>query len=125
MRIVSILVMLAATCFGQVPGAPQNVHFEGPPSAVKLRWSFPTNNLDGTPLTDLAGAKVYYGTSSSNYTHTLDVGMTNACTVTGLDYLRVYYFNGTAYNTAGLESDFCTEVAKRTRLDAVTVFVFQ
>ena len=47
--------------------------------SVTVQWTMPTVNLDGTPLTDLAGAKVYYGT---------------------------------AYNTAGLESDFCTEMAK-------------
>ena len=69
---------------------------------VKLRWTMPTNNLDGTALTDLAGAKIYYGTSSSNYTVVIDVGMTNSYTVTGLVGGEVYYLNGTAYNTSGL-----------------------
>jgi hypothetical protein len=27
-----------------------------------LSWDPPTTNVDGTPLTDLAGYKVYYGT---------------------------------------------------------------
>ena len=79
---------------------------------VQLTWTMPTNNMDGTPLTDLAGAKVYYGTSSSNYTEIVDVGLTNRTFVTGLQANRLYFFNGTAYNTAGLESDFCDEVAK-------------
>ena len=79
---------------------------------VQLIWTMPTNNMDGTPLTDLAGAKVYYGTSSSNYTEIVDVGLTNRTFVTGLQANRLYFFNGTAYNTAGLESDFCNEVAK-------------
>ena len=84
---------------------------------VTVAWTFATNNVDGTPLTDLAGAKVYYGTTSSNYTRVVDVpggapGQTKSHTVTGLvDGVR-YYLNGTAYNTAGLESDFCREVAK-------------
>ena len=29
---------------------------------VTLSWDPPTTNADGTPLTDLAGYKVYYGT---------------------------------------------------------------
>jgi len=84
---------------------------------VTVRWTFATHNMDGTPLTDLAGAKVYYGTASSNYTHVVDVpggepGETKGFTVTGLVAGVTYYLNGTAYNTAGLESDFCDEVAK-------------
>ena len=79
---------------------------------VSVWWTMPTENLDGTPLTDLAGAKVYYGTSSSNYTQVVDAGLTNAFTVTWLVFGTMYYFNGTAYSTAGLESDFCNEVAK-------------
>ena len=84
---------------------------------VTVSWTFATNNTGGTPLTDLAGAKVYYGTASSNYTQVIDVpggepGQTVSCTVTGLVEGVTYFLNGTAYNTAGLESDFCTEVAK-------------
>ena len=79
---------------------------------ISLTWTMPTNTLDGTPLIDLAGAKVYYGLSSSNYTTVIDVGSTNAYTVTGLQEGETYYLNGTAYNTAGLESDFCSEAVK-------------
>ena len=80
--------------------------------SVTVQWTMPTVNLDGTPLTDLAGAKIYYGTASSNYTHVVDVGMVESYTVTGLVEGVTYYLNGTAYYTAGLESDFCNEVAK-------------
>ena len=79
---------------------------------ISLTWTMPTTALDETPLTDLAGAKVYYGLSSSNYTTVIDVGSTNAYTVTGLQEGATYYLNGTAYNTAGLESDFCDEAVK-------------
>ena len=37
-------------------------------------WDAPTTNADGTPLTDLAGYKVYYGPSSGNYSQAIDVG---------------------------------------------------
>jgi len=72
----------------------------------------PTSNVDGTALTDLAGAKVYYGTSSSNYSAVIDVGHANAYAITGLVAGSTYYLNGTAYNAEGRESDFCTEVVK-------------
>jgi hypothetical protein len=84
---------------------------------VRVAWTFATHNTDGSPLTDLAGAKVYYGTASSNYTHVADVpggtpGADARFTVTGLvDGVR-YFLNGTAYNLAGLESDFCNEISR-------------
>lgn len=115
-------------------------------ATVNLGWDMPTNNVDGTPLTDLAGAKVYQGIASSNYTVITDcpgAGTTNATlTLIGTptvaawagtvlsqtstktqfvltwpkyvsSIMPINYFNGTAYNAAGLESDFCSnEVAK-------------
>lgn len=92
-----------------------------PAAEVTVTWTFATLNVDGTRLTDLAGAKVYYGTASSNYTHVLEVpggqpGQTVACIVTGLVAEATYYLNGTAYNTSGLESDFCTEAVKVARV---------
>ena len=84
---------------------------------ITVAWNFAASNMDGTPLTDLAGGKVYYGLTSSNYTHVIDVpggepGQAGSFTVTGLVEDVTYYLNGTAYNTAGLESDFCSEVVK-------------
>ena len=98
----------------------------GTNASVSLTWTMPTRNIDGTPLTDLAGAKVYYGTASSNYMHVVDVGLCEAATITGLTAGATYYLNGTAYNAAGLESDFCAEVAKQARLAIVapTLFIF-
>ena len=87
-----------------------------------VSWTFATHNMDGTPLTDLAGAKVYFGTASSNYTHVIDVpggepGQSVTFRLTqaehGIQPGVWYFLNGTAYNTAGLESDFCNEVKKR------------
>ena len=87
-----------------------------------VTWTFATNNMDGTPLTDLAGARVYMGTASSNYTHVFHVpggqpGETVRYWLTpathGIKAGTTYYLNGTAYNLAGLESDFCNEVSKK------------
>jgi hypothetical protein len=80
---------------------------------VSLSWQLPTVNMDGTPVTDLAGCKVYYGPSTRNYSQVIDLpGSVTNCVVTGLQENVTYYFAGTCYNTIGNESDFSQEVAK-------------
>ncbi len=77
-----------------------------------LTWDPPTTNADGTPLTDLAGYKVYYGTESGNYSQSIDVGNVTTYTVSGLTNGQTYYFAVTAYDTSGNESDYSNERAK-------------
>ena len=84
---------------------------------ITVTWTFATHNMDGTALTDLAGAKVYYGTASGEYGFVIDVpggepGETRSYTLTGLEPGVAYYLNGTAYNSLGLESDFGGEVVR-------------
>ena len=73
------------------------------PSQVTLEW-------DPNTEQDLKGYKIYYGPSNSNYTNTTDVGNQVTYTVIGLMPGETYYFAATAYNTAGLESDYSNEV---------------
>lgn len=40
---------------------------------ARLSWQAPTQYNDGSPLTTLAGYKVYYGPSPGNYTNTVNV----------------------------------------------------
>jgi hypothetical protein len=70
---------------------------------VTLTW-------DPNAEADLKGYRVYYGTSSGNYTSVIDVGNQVTCTVTGLTPGETYYFAATAYNNIGLESDYSTEL---------------
>ena len=81
-------------------------------ASVHIGWTNPTENENGTPLTDLAGSMVYWGIQSSNYTARMDVpGATvNTCIVTGLTEGVTYYMAGTAYNTHGVESTLCPEI---------------
>lgn len=84
---------------------------------LSLSWTFPGVNSDGTPLTDLAGARIYYGTSSGQYSEVIDVpggepGQEGQITLTGLEDGVTYFLTGTAYSTAGLESDFVAEVVR-------------
>jgi hypothetical protein len=59
---------------------------------------------------DVAGYKIYYGTSSGDYDVSLDVGNWTSVTIAGLDDSKTYYFASTAYSTYGEESDFSNEV---------------
>jgi len=54
--------------------------------------------------TDLAGYRVYYGTSPGSYTQSVDVGNVTSTTITGLTDCTNYYFGVKAYDTAANES---------------------
>jgi hypothetical protein len=95
-----ILVAIAAYCAG---GGSGNVGSNVSGSAT-LSWDAPQTYVHGTPLGDaLGGFKVYYGTSSRNYTHVEDTGKVTTYRVTGLSP-ATYYFAVTAYDRSGNES---------------------
>ena len=85
---------------------------EGYAGEANLSWIPPTTNEDGTPLTDLAGYKVYYGTNSHNYSQSIDVGNTTTYTVTNLTEGFTYYFAVTAYDISFHMSNYSNEVMK-------------
>jgi Divergent InlB B-repeat domain/Fibronectin type III domain len=74
-------------------------------------WDAPTENADGTTLSDLEGYRVYYGTSSRNYSQSIDVRNVTAYIISDLVSEVTYYFAVTAYDTSGNESDFSNEVS--------------
>jgi Putative Ig domain len=73
----------------------------------------PSQNTDGTALTDLAGMRVYYGTAESDLAQVLDLPGTVATTYT-LSSLAsgTWYFAATAYTSDGLESSPTATVSK-------------
>jgi hypothetical protein len=77
-----------------------------------LSWEAPTTYENGTPLTDLAGYKIYYGTTTGNYTQNIDVGNVTTYTFSNLINGSTYFFVATAYNTARIESNYTNEVSK-------------
>ncbi|HET6629125.1 MAG TPA: putative Ig domain-containing protein [Woeseiaceae bacterium] len=75
--------------------------------SVSLSWQAPTQNTDGTALTDLAGYKIYYGTEQGNYTE--EVRLDNPSLTTYLvENLspNTWYFVATSFNDDGIESNF-------------------
>lgn len=65
-----------------------------------LTWDAPITNADGTPLTDLAGYKIYYGTISGEYKLYKDVKDVITYPISLPDNGRTYYFVVTAYDTS-------------------------
>jgi hypothetical protein len=77
--------------------------------SVHLAWTAPTTYTDGTPQTDLTGYKIYYGTSSGNYTTSIDIGNVTSYTLTNLA-TGTYFISVTAYDSSRIESNFSNEV---------------
>jgi len=70
---------------------------------VTLAW-----NANTDP--NIAGYKIYYGTSSRNYDVSLDLGNFTSCTIADMEEGKSYYFAATAYDIQGNESSFSEEV---------------
>jgi putative Ig domain-containing protein len=79
----------------------------GTTGSAALSWTVPTTRTDGTPLTTLAGFRIYYGSAAGNYPNTISVPNPGITTYV-VDNLSngTYYFVATAYDTNGLESDY-------------------
>ena len=73
------------------------------PTGVVISW-------DASPSPDVAGYNLYSGTASRTYTLTNDVG-TNLTWVLLVTPGATEYFCATAYDGAGLESDYSNEVS--------------
>lgn len=76
------------------------------PGTATLSWTAPTENADGTQVTDLAGYRVYYGTSPTDLSQSVEVSgaQTTSYVVENLP-AGTYYFAVAAYNSAGVESE--------------------
>ena len=81
--------------------------------SISLSWSAPTQNTDGTALTNLAGYVLYYGQSSGNYNKTVPIDNPSISTYVIENLVPdTYYFVATAVNTTGGESDYSGEAVK-------------
>jgi fibronectin type 3 domain-containing protein len=77
------------------------------------------NTTDVSPITviwdantdpELAGYKVYYGTSSGDYDTVVDVGTQTSFVLSNLISNETYYIAVTAYNTSNVESRYSNEL---------------
>ena len=82
--------------------------------AVVLTWQPPSQNADGSPLSDLSGYNIYVGTASNDYDY-MEIRLDNpGLTAYVVDNLEpgIYYFAATAFNSSGIESAFSGEVVR-------------
>jgi hypothetical protein len=80
--------------------------------AVTIDWTPPTQNTNGSALTNLAGYDINYGSSSGDYTQTITVANPGIARYV-VDNLTpgTYYFSLTAYNSDGTKSPPSPEVS--------------
>ena len=74
--------------------------------SVTLAWQAPTENTDGSPLTNLQSYKIHYGTQSGHYSATISVN-NSSLTRYVVENLApgTYFFAITAVSANGAESD--------------------
>lgn len=106
--VAALVAALALSACGTPETAPSSGAVAG--TAV-VTWEAPTTRMDGTPLTNIAGYKVYYRTAAGNQPP-VDVGNTTTYTVTGLQAGETYIFRVTTVDLLGNESSFSNEVSK-------------
>lgn len=95
------------------------VNVEGLGTAT-LSWTPPTQNTDGTALTNLAGYRIVYSTSASALGDPMDaltkqlqvVGNVSSYVIEGLT-AGTWYFAVKAFNSAGVESVLSNVASKR------------
>ncbi|MDP9084461.1 MAG: putative Ig domain-containing protein [Pseudomonadota bacterium] len=73
--------------------------------SATLTWSAPTQNTDGSSLTNLAGYRIYYGTSATALSTTVQIANPGTVTyvVSNLSP-GTWYFSMSTYSTANVES---------------------
>ncbi|MET0986891.1 MAG: putative Ig domain-containing protein [Steroidobacteraceae bacterium] len=78
-----------------------------------VSWTPPTQNTNGTSLTNLVGYRIYYGTSSSALTQQIQVANASVSSyvLSGLGS-GTYYFGVRAYNSSGAESALSNVASK-------------
>ena len=83
-------------------------------STAVLNWDAPQTSADGTTLSDLAGFRVYYGTTSpltTTNSQNVDVGSATSYTFDSLP-AGTYYFAVAAYDLVNNESDLSDATTK-------------
>src|SRR5882724_2539585 len=102
----TVVAPTTAPVTGSVPVSSTTASSNDSASGVAtLDWMPPTENSDGSVLTNLAGYTVYYGTSASNLTQSVKItnpGL-SAYTLSNLSS-GTWYFALTSYSSTGVES---------------------
>lgn len=75
-----------------------------------VSWTPPTTNTDGSPLTDLKGYTIFYGTAPGVYDAFIDVGNVTSYQFIGLKDNTTYYYVIVACDVVDICSVYSVEV---------------
>jgi hypothetical protein len=81
--------------------------------SATLSWTPPTQNTDGSPLTDLSGYRIYWGTTQNSLVNSVTVNNAGLSSYV-VDQLTpaTWYFATTALNSMGVESGLSNVASK-------------
>jgi hypothetical protein len=81
--------------------------------SATLSWSPPTLRTDGTPLNDLAGYRILYGTTPGSYSNRVTLSNPGLTSYVVENLVQgTWYFVMTAIDSTGAESDYTAVVSK-------------
>lgn len=84
--------------------------------SATLSWTPPTRNTNGSTLSNLAGYRIYYGTSANSLTRTVQVSNAGLARYVISDLSpATYYFSVRAYTSGGTESANSNVISKVVR----------
>ncbi len=107
-----VIVVSDGVSTAALPGASISV-VQTATGGATLSWTPPLENTDGSALTDLAGYRIYFGTSAGALTQTIELrGTGMVTTVIGNLTPATWYFAIRAYNSANVESALSSIVSK-------------
>ena len=95
------------------PATTTTPSVSGSMGSATLSWEAPTANTNGSPLTDLAGYAIYYGSSPKQLSHTVHIKSVGLQTYV-IDDLEpgTWYFAVKSVAANGAESSLSDVVAK-------------
>jgi hypothetical protein len=86
---------------GSTPASTPAAHAD----SITLSWAAPTENTDGSALTNLSGFNIYYGNSATAMTQKVSINTVGLLTyVVGNLAAGTWYFEVVAVNSSGVQS---------------------
>ncbi len=115
----NIIILFALACLLSMANCSGGSSSSAPsPPSPPLVWDAPAAKTDGSPLTDLAGYRIYYGTVSGVYTGYIDVpGNVTQYAIADLSSVvpvrgRTYFLAVTAFDSDDYESEASGETTR-------------
>ncbi len=110
---ITVSTTYTLTCSGLLGNAVAMIEVAAN-GVLSISWQPPTENVDGSPLTDLSGYNIYYGMTPGDYSDQVNVGNPSATDFSVTLASGEYYIAMTALDIDGNESALSNEVLKST-----------